>query len=91
MVAVLLAVVDVLPKYFALGAHLLAHGDVGELDGHQWLQVLGLQLLAVVGVVLQGEALRQAEVLDLPDLVGVLFALRLGGGGRKKKKESGLL
>lgn len=75
MVAVLLAVLDVLPKYFALDAHLLAHGDVDKLDGHQWLQVLGLQLLAIVGVVLQGEALRHAVVLDLSDLVGILVAL----------------
>lgn len=75
MVAVLLAVVDVGSVCFALDAHLLVPGHVAELDGHQGLQVLGLQQLAVVRVVLQGEALAQAEVLDLPDLVGVLVSL----------------
>lgn len=75
MVAVLLAVVDVGSVCFALDAHLLVPGHVAELDGHQGLQVVGLQQLAVVRVVLQGEAVAQAEVLDLPDLVGVLVSL----------------
>lgn len=75
--AVLLAVPDVLTERLALDADLSVHGQVGELHGQQGLQVLGLQQLAVVGVVLQGEAgvAAQAEVLHVPNSVLVFVSL----------------
>lgn len=76
LVAVFLAVANVSSIRLALDAEVLVHGEVGELDGQQGLQVLGVQQLAVVRVVLQREALAQAKVLDLADLALILFPLR---------------
>lgn len=75
LVAVLLAVVDVLAKHPALDAQLGVHGQVNELQRHQGLLVVRVQQLAVVGVVLQWEAAADAVVLDLADFAGVLFFL----------------
>lgn len=77
LIAVLLAVVDVVAVNFALDAELLLQGEVGEVDGHQRLQVSGVQPLAVVGVVLEGETgdPTEPEVLDLSDLAFVFFPL----------------
>lgn len=78
LVTVLVAVMDVVPEHFALDAHLRVHGQVGEVQRHQRLQVVGVQQLAVVGVILQGEAAADAVVLDLPDFAGVLLFLEGG-------------
>lgn len=75
LVAVLFAVVDVLSEHFALDAQFGVQGQVGELQGHQGLQVVAVQQLAVVRVILHGEAAADAVVLDLPDLAGVLLPL----------------
>lgn len=76
LVAVFLAVVDVWSVCFALHAQLRVQSEVGELDGDQRLEVLGLQLLAVVRIVLQREAFAQAKVLDLANLAFILFSLQ---------------
>lgn len=80
MVAVFVAVVDVFSVSLALDAHLLIQGDVSKLDGHQGLQVHGVQQLAVVRVVLKGETVAYAEITDLPDPVFVLRSLETKGG-----------
>ena len=43
------------------------HGEVGELHSEQGLQVLGLEQLAIVGVILQGKArvATQAKILHV--------------------------
>lgn len=76
--AVLVAVDDVLPVGPALHAHFHVVGQVGELHGHQGLQVPWLQQLPVVGVVLQPEAgvATHPIVLHRADLVCVLLSLR---------------
>lgn len=66
---------DVVSKHFALDAHLRVCGQVGEVQRHQRLQVVGVQQFAIVGVILQGEAAADAIVLDLPDFTGVLLFL----------------
>lgn len=76
MIAVFLAVVDVCSVHFALDAELLIQSEVGKLNGHQRLQVLGVQQFAVVRVVLQREAFAQAIVLDLSNLAFILFSLQ---------------
>lgn len=86
LVAVLFAVVDVVPEHFALDAQFGVHGQVGELQRHQGLQVVRVQQLAVVRVVLHGEAAADAVVLDIPDFAGVLLFL-LGGGGTRVESE----
>lgn len=75
LVAVLLVVVDVVPKHFALDAQFHVLGQVGELHRHQGLQVMRVQPLPVVRVVLQREAAVYAVVLDLPDFISVLLSL----------------
>lgn len=89
LVAVLLAVVDVLAKHSALDAQLGVQRQVGELQCHQGLLVLRVQRLAVVGVVLQWEATADAVVLDLTDFASIFFFLE-GNGNLvmlSKKKE----
>lgn len=76
MVAVFLAVHDVCSVYFALDAQLVIQSDVTKLNGHQGLQVLGLQQFAVVRVVLKRKAFAHAKVLDLSNLVVILFSLQ---------------
>lgn len=76
LVAVLVAVVDVLPEHLALDAQVGVQGQVGELQRHQRLQVVGVQQLPVVRVILQGEAAADAVVLDLSDLTGILLFLQ---------------
>lgn len=75
LVAVLVAVLDVLAEHPALNAQLGVPGQVDELQRHQGLLVVRVQQLAVVGVVLQWEAAADAVVLDLADFAGVLFFL----------------
>lgn len=75
LVAIFLAVPNVGSIHFALDAQVLVVGEVVELDGHQRLQVLGVQGLAVVGIVLHGEAALEAEVLDVGHLAFVLLSL----------------
>lgn len=75
LVAVLLAVVDVLAEHPALDAQLGVHRQVGELQRHQGLLVVRVQQLAIVGVVLQREAAADAVVLDLADFASILFFL----------------
>lgn len=85
--AVLVAVADVVAEHLALDAQLGVHGQVGEMQRHERLQVLGVQQLAVVRVVLQREAAADAVVLDLADFAGVLLFLdRCEERGRKKKE-----
>lgn len=69
--AVFVAVLDVLPIGPAFHTHFHIVGQVGELHCHQWLQVVGLQELAIVRVVLQGKAwvTTHAIVLHRADLV----------------------
>lgn len=84
--AVLVAVADVVAEHLALDAQLAVHGQVGEMQRHERLQVLGVQQLAVVRVVLQREAAADAVVLDLADFAGVLLFLeRCEERGRKKR------
>lgn len=75
--AVFVAVLDVLPVGLALHAHLHVVGQVGELHGHQRLQVPRLQELPVVGVVLQGKARVAAHpvVIHCADFVCVFLSL----------------
>lgn len=75
LVAVLLAIVDVVSEHFALDTQFRVHGQVGELQRHQRLQVLRVQQLAVVGVILEGEAPANTVVLNLPDFTSVLLFL----------------
>lgn len=76
--AVFVAVLDVLPVGLALHAHLHVVGQVGELHGHQRLQVPRLQELPVVGVVLQGKARVAAHpvVIHCADFVCVFLSLK---------------
>lgn len=76
LVTVLVAVMDVVSEHFALDAQLRVHGQVGEVQCHQRLLVVGVQQFAIVGVILQGEAAADAVVLDLPDFTGVLLFLK---------------
>lgn len=93
LVAVLVAVVDVLAEHPALDAQLGVPGQVDELQRHQGLLVVRVQQLAVVGVVLQWEAAADAVVLDLADFAGILFFLEghgnVGWVAPKKKKKKG--
>lgn len=82
LVAVLFAVVDVVSEHFALDAQFGVESQIGELQRHQRLQVVGLQQLAVVRVILHGEAAADAVVLNLPNFSGVLLFLE---GGRDKR------
>lgn len=76
--AVFVAVLDVLPVGPALHAHLHVVGQVGELHGHQRLQVPRLQELPVVGVVLEGKARVAAHpvVLHCANFVCVFLSLK---------------
>lgn len=76
MVAILVVVVNVFPEHFALDADILVRGYVDELDGHQWLQIMAVQLFPVVGVILKREAFSDAIVLHLAELTCILFFLR---------------
>lgn len=82
--AVLFAVVDVVTEHFALDAQFGVESQIGEVQRHQRLQVVGLQLLAVVRVILHGEAAADAVVLNLPDFAGVLLFLE----GRRETKSA---
>lgn len=73
--AVLFAVVDVVPEHFALNAQFGVHSQIGKLQRHQGLQVVGVQQLAVVGVILHGEATANTVVLNLPNFASVLLFL----------------
>jgi len=81
LVAVLFVVVNVVPVDFALNAYVLVQGQVGEMDGHQRLQVLGVQELAVVGVILHGKPTTDAVVVDPSQLPNVLLSLVLAEDG----------
>lgn len=81
LVAVLFVVSNVFPVDFALDAYVLVHGEVGEMDRHQRLQVVGVQELAVVGVILHGEAATDAVVVDVSQLPSVLLSLVLAEDG----------
>lgn len=50
------------------------------MQRHQWLQILRVQQLPVVGVILQREPVADAVVLNLPDFASVLLFL----GGAKQ-------
>lgn len=78
MVAVFVAVVDVFPVCLALDADLLIQSDVIKLNGHQGLQVHGVQQFAIVGVVLERKAVAHAKVIDLSDPLFVLRSLQTG-------------
>lgn len=75
LVAVLFAVVNVVSKHFALDAQFGVPSQVGELQRHQRLQVVRVQQLAVVRVVLHGEAAANTKVLDLPNFASILLFL----------------
>lgn len=83
--AVLIAVDDVFSEHLALDAQLGVHGQVGEMQRHERLQVLGVQQLAIVRVVLQREAAANAVVLDLADFASVLLFLERCKREREKK------
>lgn len=87
LVAVLLAVVDVLAEHPALDAQLGVQRQVGELQRHKGLLVVRVQQLAIVGVVLQREAAADAVVLDLADFASVLFFLEGHGKSVKLSKK----
>lgn len=76
LVAILVAVLDVCAVRLAFDADLLIQSDVIELNGHQGLQVHGVQQLAVVRVVLERETVANAEVIDLSDLVFIFGSLQ---------------
>lgn len=76
LVAILIAVLDVFSICFALDADLLIPRHVRKLNGHQRLQVVRMQQFAVVGVVLERKTFAHAEVLDLSNLVTILFSLQ---------------
>lgn len=80
--AVFVAVLDVLPIGLAFHTHLHVVGQVGELHRHQWLQVLWLQGLAIVGIVLQGKARVAAHpiVLHCAYFVCILLSLEVEKG-----------
>lgn len=75
LVAVLFAVADVVAEHFALNAQLGVHSQIGELQRHQRLQVVGVQQLAIVRVILHGEATANAVVLNLPNFASILLFL----------------
>lgn len=76
LVAIFVAVLDVCSVSLAFDADLLIQSDVSKLNGHQGLQVHGVQQFAVVGVILKREPVANAEVVDLSDLVFILRALQ---------------
>lgn len=80
--AVFVAVLDVLPVGPAFHTHLNVVCQVGELHGHQRLQVPRLQELAIVGVVLKGKARVAAHpvVLHCAYFVCILLSLEVGKG-----------
>lgn len=82
LVAVLFAVVDVLAEHFALDAQFGVLSQIGKLQRHQRLQVVGVQQLAVVRVILHGEASANAVVLDLPNFASILLFLEERRGKR---------
>lgn len=82
--AVFVAVQDVLPVGPAFHAHLHVVGQVGELHGHQRLQVPRLQELAIVGVVLQAKARVAAHPVVLHGAYFVSILLSLG---RQEKED----
>jgi len=75
LVAIFLAIVNVLAVDFALDADLLVPGEVGKLNGHQRLEVIGVEQLPVIGVIQEGESAIHAKVLDLAHLPFVLLSL----------------
>lgn len=78
---VFLAVPDVLAVRLTLDADFCVRGKVGELHGQQGLQVLGLQELAVVGVILQGKTgvAAQAEILHVSNFILIFVSLKTRG------------
>lgn len=75
LVAVLFAVVDVVSEHFALDAQFGVQSQIGELQRHQRLQVVGVQQLAVVRVILHGEAAADTVVFNLSDFASILLFL----------------
>lgn len=75
---VFVTVPNVLTVRLTLYANFGVHGEVGELYGQQRLQVLGLQELAVVGVVLQGEpgVAAQSKILHVSNLFLIFITLK---------------
>lgn len=78
---VFLAVPDVLAVRLTLDADFCVRGKVGELHSQQGLQVLGLQELAVVGVILQGKTgvAAQAEILHVSNFILIFVSLKTRG------------
>lgn len=74
-VAVLFAVVDVVSEHFALNAQFGVQSQIGKLQRHQRLQVVGVQQLAIVRVILHGEATANTVVLNLPNFASILLFL----------------
>ena len=87
LVAVLFAVVDVVSEHFALDAQFGVLSQVGELQRHQRLQVVGVQQLAIVRVILHGEAAANAVVPNLPDFASVLLFLEVGRDTRAIRRD----
>lgn len=73
--AVLFAVLNVVSKHFALNAQFGVHGQIGELQRHQGLQVVRVQQLAVVWVILHGEAAANTVILNLPNFPSIFLFL----------------
>lgn len=90
--AVFVAVLDVLPIGLAFHTHLHVVGQVGELHRHQWLQVLWLQGLAIVGIVLQGKARVAAHpiVLHCAYFVCILLSLEVEKGRTNNDNHSNI-
>ena len=75
---VFLTVPNVLTIRLTLYADFSVHGEVGELHGQERLQVLGLQELAIVGIILQRETrvAAQSKVLYASDFFLIFVSLK---------------
>lgn len=75
---VFLTVPNVLTIRLTLYADFSVHGEVGELHGQERLQVLGLQELAVVGIILQRETrvAAQSKVLYASNFLLIFVSLK---------------
>lgn len=75
---VFLTVPNVLTIRLTLYADFSVHGEVGELHGQERLQVLGLQELAIVGIILQRETrvATQSKVLYASNFFLIFISLK---------------
>lgn len=76
LVAILVTVQYVLTIYSALDTNLLVYGYVHELNGHQRLQIVWVQELAIVRIILEREASSNAKVCHLPKQIIFFFFLQ---------------